>query len=103
MNGFGWAFLIVGLVSIYALGLLGYNLMLSAKKLSVQIEKSQELIAELNSFETPNPAKTEPNTGADLVSLLGQRLRLRLSREQRTKARRRRLMQHIKDIDTDKR
>jgi len=57
MNGFGWAFLIVGLVSIYALGLLGYNLMLSAKKLSVQIEKSQELIAELNSFEIPIPPK----------------------------------------------
>jgi len=103
MSGFGWMFLTVGLVSIYALGLLGYRLVLSIRKLNAGIAKSRELIEDLSSFEIAAPEKTSPNTGADLLSLLGQRRRIRLAKEQRTKSRRRRLVQHIKDIDIDKR
>jgi len=103
MTGYGWMLLVVTLAAIYALGLVGYRLLLSAKKLNTEIAKSKELIEELNSFEITTPNTAEANTGADLLSLLGQRRRIGLAKEQRIKSRRRRLVQRIKDIDIEKR
>jgi hypothetical protein len=49
------------------------------------------------------PDRAEANTGADLLSLLGQRRRNGLAKEQRAKYRRRRLINRIKEIDLEKR
>jgi biopolymer transport protein ExbB/TolQ len=103
MTGFGWMLLFVSLAAIYALWLVGYRLLLSAKKLNKEIAKSKDLIAELNSAETAMPDRAEANTGADLLSLLGQRRRNGLAKEQRAKYRRRRLINRIKEIDIEKR
>jgi len=103
MTGFGLMFLLVALASVYALGLLGYRLLLSARRLSTEIIKSKELIDDLKNFDMRIPSKAEANTGADLLSLLGERRRIGQAKEQRVKSRRRRLLQRIKDIEIDKR
>jgi|TARA_B110000977_G_C10969067_1_gene451612 hypothetical protein len=103
MTGFGLMLLFVALASLYALGLLGYRLLLSARRLSTEIIKSKALIEELNNFEVTIPAKAQVTSGSDLVSLLGERRRIGQAKEQRGKSRRRRLLQRIKDIEIDKR
>ena len=103
MSGFGLMFLLVAMASVYALGLIGYRLLLSAKRLNTQLTKSKALIDDLNSFEMTIPSKTEANTGAELLSLLGQRRKIGQGKDQRVKARRRRLIQRINDIEIDKR
>tara|TARA_B110000305_G_scaffold16050_1_gene14963 strand:- start:33 stop:344 length:312 start_codon:yes stop_codon:yes gene_type:complete len=103
MTGFGLVLLFVALASLYALGLLGYRLLLSARRLSTEIIKSKALIEELNNFEVTIPAKAQVTSGSDLVSLLGERRRIGQAKEQRGKSRRRRLLQRIKDIEIDKR
>ncbi|MDE0867447.1 MAG: hypothetical protein OSA22_00350 [Aquiluna sp.] len=95
--------LFVALASFYALGLLGYRLLLSARRLSTEIIKSKALIEELNNFEVTIPSKAQVTSGSDLVSLLGERRRIGQAKEQRGKSRRRRLLQRIKDIEIDKR
>jgi hypothetical protein len=103
MTGFGLMLLFVALASFYALGLLGYRLLLSARRLSTEIIKSKALIEELNNFEVTIPSKAQVTSGSDLVSLLGERRRIGQAKEQRGKSRRRRLLQRIKDIEIDKR
>ena len=103
MSGFGLMFLLVAMASVYALGLIGYRLLLSAKRLNTQLTKSKALIEDLNSFEKTIPSKTEANTGAELLSLLGQRRKIGQAKDQRVKARRRRLIQRINEIEIDKR
>lgn len=103
MTGFGLMFLLVALASIYALGLVGYRLLLSAKRLNIELTKSKKLIEDLNSFELTIPSKAEANTGPELLFLLGQRRKIGQAKEQRDKARRRRLIQRINDIEIDKR
>jgi hypothetical protein len=103
MSGFGLMFLLVALASVYALGLLGYRLLLSARRLSTEIIKSKELIDDLKNFDMRIPSKAEANTGVDLLSLLGERRRIGQAKEQRVKSRRRRLLHRIKDIEIDKR
>ena len=103
MTGFGLMLLFVALASLYALGLLGYRLLLSARRLSTEMIKSKALIEELNNFEVTIPAKAQVTSGSDLVSLLGERRRIGQAKEQRGKSRRRRLLQRIKDIEIDKR
>jgi type III secretion system FlhB-like substrate exporter len=103
MTGFGVMFLLVAMVSVYALGLVGYRLLLSAKRLNIELIKSKALIEDLNSFEMTIPSKAEANTGAELLSLLGERRKIGQAKEQRVKARRRRLVQRINDIEIDKR
>jgi hypothetical protein len=103
MTGFGLMFLLVAMASIYALGLVGYRLLLSAKRLNTELTKSKELIEDLNSFETTLPSKAVANTGPELLSLLGQRRKIGQAKEQRVKARRRRLIERINDIEIDKR
>ena len=103
MTGFGLTLLLVAIASIYALGLVGYRLLLSARRLNTELTKSKELIEDLNDFEMTMPSKAEANTGADLLSLLGQKRRISQAKEQRVEARRRRLLQRINNIDKDKR
>jgi hypothetical protein len=103
MTGFGLMFLLVVIASVYALGLIGYRLLLSEKRLNTQQTKTKELIEDLNSFDMTIPSKAEANSGAELLSLLGQRRRIRQAKEQRVKSRRRRLVQRINDIEIDKR
>ena len=103
MTGFGLMLLLVAIASIYALGLVGYRLLLSARRLNTELTKSKELIEDLNSFEKTMPIGAEASNGADLLSLLGQRRRIRQAKEQRVKARRRRLLQRINNIEIDKR
>lgn len=103
MTGFGLMLLLVALAAIYALGLVAYRLLLSAKRLSTEIKKAKELIEKLNNFEIKIPSKAEVSQGADLLSLLGERRKIGQAKEQRVKSRRRRLMQRIKDIEIDKR
>lgn len=103
MTGFGLTLLLVAIASVYALGLVGYRLLLSARRLNTELSKSKELIEDLNDFEMTMPSKAEANTGADLLSLLGQKRRISQAKEQRVKARRRRLLQRINNIDKDKR
>ena len=103
MTGFGLMLLLVSLACLYVLGLLGYRLLLSARRLSTEIIKSKALIEELNNFEVTIPAKAQVTSGSDLVSLLGERRRIGQAKEQRGKSRRRRLLQRIKDIEIDKR
>jgi hypothetical protein len=103
MTGFGLMLLLVAMASVYALGLVGYRLLLSARRLNAQLIKSKELIEDLNSFEMTIPSKAEANTGAELLSLLGKRRKIGQAKEQRVKARRRRLLQRINNIDKDKR
>ena len=103
MTGFGLMLLLVAIASIYALGLVGYRLLLSARRLNTELTKSKELIEDLNNFEKTMPTGAEASNGADLLSLLGQRRRIRQAKEQRVKARRRRLLQRINNIEIDKR
>ena len=103
MTGFGLMLLLVAIASIYALGLVGYRLLLSARRLNTELTKSKELIEDLNSFEKTMPIGAEASNVADLLSLLGQRRRIRQAKEQRVKARRRRLLQRINNIEIDKR
>jgi hypothetical protein len=103
MTGFGLLLLLVALASLYVLGLLGYRLLLSARRLSTEIIKSKALIEDLNNFDMTIPSKAEVNSGADLLSLLGERRRIGQAKEQRAKSTRRRLLQRIKDIEIDKR
>ena len=77
--------------------------LLSARRLNTELTKSKELIEDLNSFEKTMPIGAEASNGADLLSLLGQRRRIRQAKEQRVKARRRRLLQRINNIEIDKR
>jgi hypothetical protein len=103
MTGFGLMLLLVALASLYVLGLLGYRLLLSARRLSTEIIKAKELIEDLNNFDMTTPSKAPVTSGSDLMSLLGERRRIGQAKEQRVKSRRRRLMQRINDIEIDKR
>lgn len=103
MTGLSLMLLLVAIASVYALGLVGYRLLLSAKRLNTQLIKSKELIEDLNSFEMTIPSKAEANTGAELLSLLGKRRKIGQAKDRQVKARRRRLVQRINDIEIDKR
>jgi hypothetical protein len=103
MTGFGLMLLLVALASLYALGLLGYRLLLSARRLNTELTKSKELIQDLNSFEMLTPSKAQVTSGSDLLSLLGERRKIGQAKEQRVKSKRRRMVQRIKDIEIDKR
>jgi hypothetical protein len=103
MTGFGLMLLLVALASLYALGLLGYRLLLSARRLNTELTKSKELIQDLNSFEMLTPSKAQVTSGSDLLSLFGERRKIGQAKEQRVKSKRRRMVQRIKDIEIDKR
>ena len=103
MTGFGLMLLLVAIASIYALGLVGYRLLLSARRLNTELTKSKELIEDLNSFEKTMPNGAEASNEADLLSLLGQRRRIKTDREKRAEQRRRRLIHRISEIEIDKR
>lgn len=98
-----WLLVAVLLGALYFLGLTGYRIFLATKKLSSEIARSERMISELTSVETPPIPIVRPNTGDQYLELLANREQLKSSRRKQAEARKRKLIERISSIEVDKR
>ncbi|MFM2023284.1 MAG: hypothetical protein RIR89_676 [Actinomycetota bacterium] len=98
-----WLILLASLVGLYFFGLAIYRLFLSGKALGIELKRSGELLAELNSFERVEPESAKATTGDDFSRVLAARKVLVRAKIRRREDERRRLINRIREIDVDKR
>lgn len=103
MSFTGWVLLATSTAGLYALGLIGYRLLLSARTLNKEADQARRLMAEVQEFDELPLSRAKPSTGSDLGKLLLERHRLNASKDKRAEERRRRLIQGIREIEIDKR
>jgi len=103
MEWTGWLILVVSLLGIYLIGLIGYRLLISTKKLRQEVARADQLISELKNVEHLAVEFSWPSTGAELEELLINRELLKRARRHRAEARKRKLIERISSIEVDKR
>lgn len=103
MDYMGWILIGVSVAGLYVLGLISYRLLLSARSLQSEVARSQGLVNQVKNFEELRFPESKPSTGSDLGKLLVARHKLIAAKEKRAEERRRRLIQGIREIETDKR
>ena len=98
-----WLLIAAGLAGAYVLGLVGYKVWISSKKLRHELERAENLIKELEGVEKEVIELAKPNTGEQLNELLVNREQLKRARRHRAELRKRRLIERISSIEVDKR
>lgn len=98
-----WLLLAVSLAGIYALGLIGYRLLVSAKELKHELARAESLVDELKQVELEAIQRSKPSSGDDFEQLLVNRELLKRARRLRAEQRKRRLIERISSIEVDKR
>ena len=98
-----WLVLAVSLAGIYALGLIGYRLVVSAKQLKLELARAESLVDELKQVELETIERSRPSSGDDFEQLLVNRELLKRARRLRAEQRKRRLIERISSIEVDKR
>ena len=98
-----WLLLAVSLAGIYALGLIGYRLLVSAKELKHELARAESLVDELKQVELEAIERSKPSSGNDFEQLLVNRELLKRARRLRAEQRKRRLIERISSIEVDKR
>ena len=98
-----WLLLAVSLAGIYALGLIGYRLLVSAKQLKLELARAESLVDELKQVELEAIERSRPSSGDDFDQLLVNRELLKRARRLRAEQRKRRLIERISSIEVDKR
>lgn len=98
-----WLILLASVLGLYFFGLASYRLFLSGKALGIELKRSGELLAELNSFERVEPESAKAATGDDFSQALSARKALVRAKIRRREDERRRLINRIREIDVDKR
>ncbi|MEK9578604.1 MAG: hypothetical protein VW008_04560 [Aquiluna sp.] len=98
-----WLVLAVALAGIYALGLIGYRLLVSAKELKHELARAESLVDELKQVEQEAIERSKPSSGDDFEQLLVNRELLKKARRLRAEQRKRRLIERISSIEVDKR
>ena len=98
-----WLLLAVSLAGIYALGLIGYRLLVSAKRLKHELARAESLVDELKQVELEAIERSKPSSGDDFEQLLVNRELLKRARRLRAEQRKRRLIERISSIEVDKR
>lgn len=98
-----WVLLATSLVGLYLLGLIFYRVALAAKRLNNEVSKAKSLIEDLNSAETLETQKLSPSSASELPDLYRARRKRQRQKEEQVKARRRRLIKRISEIEIDKR
>jgi hypothetical protein len=98
-----WLLLAVALSGIYALGLIGYRLLVSAKELKHELARAESLVDELKQVELEAIERSKPSSGDDFEQLLVNRELLKKARRLRAEQRKRRLIERISSIEVDKR
>ena len=98
-----WLLLAVALAGTYALGLIGYRLLVSAKELKHELARAESLVDELKQVELEAIERSKPSSGDDFEQLLVNRELLKRARRLRAEQRKRRLIERISSIEVDKR
>lgn len=98
-----WLILLTSLLGLYLLFLTGYRLLQSGKNFAQAAQKTNELLAELNSYERLDPQPARAVSSGDFQQTLVARRRLVRQRVRRQEDRQRRLVARIREIDVDKR
>ena len=98
-----WLNLAVSLAGIYAIGLIVYRLSLSLKSIKIDSEKLKIAIDSLKNIETTEIESAETSSVEDLPLLISKRRKILKAKEQRAKARERRLIEHLGSIKIEKR
>ena len=98
-----WLNLAVSLAGIYAIGLIVYRLSLSLKSIKIDSEKLKIAIDSLKNIETTEIESAETSSVEDLPLLISKRRKILKAKEQRAKARERRLVEHLGSIKIEKR
>jgi hypothetical protein len=98
-----WLNLAVALAGIYAIGLIVYRLSLSLKSIKIDSEKLKIAIDSLKNIETTEIESAETSSVEDLPLLISKRRKILKAKEQRAKARERRLIEHLGSIKIEKR
>lgn len=98
-----WLNLAVSLAGIYAIGLIIYRLSLSLKSIKIDSEKLKIAIDSLKNIETTEIESAETSSVEDLPLLISKRRKILKAKEQRAKARGRRLIEHLGSIKIEKR
>jgi hypothetical protein len=103
VNWTGWLLLAISLIGLYAIGLIGYRIMLATKKLRTEVARAEGLIDELQNVEYQTVELAKPTSGDDFEQALVNREQLKLSRAKKAEERKRRLIERISSIEVDKR
>ena len=103
MNWTGWLLLAISLIGLYAIGLIGYRIMLATKKLRTEVARAEGLIDELQNVEYQTAELAKPTSGDDFEQALVNREQLKRSRAKKAEERKRRLIERISSIEVDKR
>ena len=103
MNWVVWLNLAVVLAGIYAIGLILYRLSLSMRSIKTDSDKLRLAIESLKNLETADVESATTSSVEDLPSLISKRRNILKAKEQRTKARERRLNEHLGSIKIEKR
>ncbi|MGB4706789.1 MAG: hypothetical protein WBH43_06245 [Aquiluna sp.] len=99
----GWLLLITTFIGLYVLGLIAYRVVLAGKRLNKEIIKTNTLIADFQSAEEFIAEKQQPNSASELPRLYRARRKMQRDKDEQAKARRRRLIKRISEIEIDKR
>lgn len=103
MNWTGWLLLAIALLGLYAIGLIGYRLLLATKKLRAEVVRAESLIDQLQQVEYQTVEPARPISGAGFEQALVNRELLKRARAKKAEARKRRLIERISSIEVDKR
>ncbi|MCF8528367.1 MAG: hypothetical protein K9G13_00420 [Aquiluna sp.] len=98
-----WLNLAFTLAGIYAIGLIFYRLSLSLRSIKIDSDKLKLAIESLKDIETPDIKSAQTSSVEDLPSLISKRANILKAKEQRAKARERRLIEHLGSIKIEKR
>lgn len=103
MSVSGWISLLLILGALYALVLIGYRLVLSSKQLLGEIQVLRSKTESLKQVEELPFVTAHFNRADELGELLAKREQYRRAKRHRAEDRRRKLIQHVQDLDLDKR
>ena len=99
----GWISLLLILGAIYGLALIGYRLVLSYKQLLSEIQQLKSKTESLKQVQELPFETAHFNSADELGELLAKREQYRRAKRHRAEDRRRKLIQHVQDLDLDKR
>jgi biopolymer transport protein ExbB/TolQ len=94
-----WLFLGVVVISLYLLGLVLWRLTLSMKSLQAELNRTAELVSELEQTRVVEVAEATAATAEDLVRLTRLRINQKRRKALRHEQRQRRLMEHLKNAE----
>jgi hypothetical protein len=94
--------LVIVLGGLYALGLVGYRVLLSVRSLKTEQSVLESKLANFEPLERPVEAAT-PSSSLPISQVLAKREQLVRARSAKAEERRRKLIERLQTIDLDKR